>query len=135
MLPFRRIGYLGIKAKRFSERNTNLYGQDWGIGFIVNNQLISRDEALKYYEESYRSHLEKNPQLLEYIINHAADVYDTDPSNIESGLNWHHQEGSQTHLQDIAVRRVLAGLKLKFKGQRLLQIREKDSELAQSRQN
>jgi nicotinate-nucleotide adenylyltransferase len=58
----------------------------------------------------------------------ASDVYDIQPSNVESGLDYHKQECTATHLQDIAVRRVLVRLGRSFKGDHLVQIRGHESE-------
>ena len=38
--------------------------------------------------DAYFEYFRKRPELLEYLLEVASNVYDDDPSNVESGLNY-----------------------------------------------
>ncbi len=80
-----------------------------------------------HYENSYFEFMKNNKPILDWLINTAKDVYDNDISNINSKTDYSIQETKSTHIQDIAVRRVIQRMNLEFKGQELIQIRGKDS--------
>jgi len=126
------IGRPGFAGKRKLERREELQEKfgtaNWQIVHLVEGKLLSREKALQYYEEGYFHFFEKNPEILEWLIATAEDIYDTAPSNIKSGLDYTIQETASIHLQDIAIRRVLKRLNKKFEGGRLLQIRGTDNE-------
>lgn len=128
--PVQRVTYLGGKREQFVARMDKLLGDgNWTIGYVAGGKMLSRDEALNLYEHSYVEYFKKNPEFTQRLVREARDVYDTNPSNVESGLDWHKQEDSHSHLQDIAVRRALKALGLSFHGDKLLQIRGQDSDL------
>lgn len=128
--PVQRVTYLGGKREQFVARMDKLFGDgNWTIGYIAGDKKLSRDEALSLYERSYVEFLKSNPEYTKRLLQEARDVYDTNPSNVESGLDWHKQEDSHSHLQDIAVRRAVRALGLSFQGDKLLQIRGIDSDL------
>lgn len=125
-----RVGYLGAGRDKFVGRMDKLFGADnWTIGYLVDGKPISRDEALALYQKSYTNFLKSNPEFTERLLKEARDVYDTNTSNIESGFDWHHQEDTKSHLQDIAVRRAVRDLGREFTGAKLLQIRGQESDL------
>jgi hypothetical protein len=62
------------------------------------------------------------------LIREAKDIYDTAPSNVESGLDYHKQEDARSHLQDIAIRRALKNMGLSFQGEKLMQVRDVGSD-------
>jgi hypothetical protein len=100
-----RVGYLGSKRGEFVERMDNIYGVDgWTIGYVLDGKALSRDEALQLYEKSYETFLKNNPSITHRLVHEAREIYDTAPSNVESGLDYHKQEDSRSHLQDIAIR-------------------------------
>jgi len=125
-----RSGHFGTQRDRRIEELNNRYGKGvWNLGFLLDDIVISYDDALKLYEESYFRYLWNNPTILRYVSESASDVFDTAPSNIQSGLDWYAQEDSSTHLQDIAIRRVFKRIGIRFHGERPLQIRGRNSEL------
>jgi hypothetical protein len=124
-----RVGYLGSKRGEFVERMNNIYGVDgWTIGYVLDGKALSRDEALQLYERSYEIFLKNNPSITHRLVHEAREIYDTALSNVESGLDYHKQEDSRSHLQDIAIRRAMKTLGLSFKGDKLMQVREADSD-------
>lgn len=79
------------------------YGSDnWIPAHYCDGKLISRYDGYLMYEEGYYQFLKSNPGIREWIINTASDVYDIDPSNVNSGLEYTAQEYEVTHLQEIA---------------------------------
>jgi hypothetical protein len=126
----KQVGYLGGAREKFVQRMDKLFGAgNWTLGYILNGKPISRDEALNLYQQSYTQFLKANPEFTARMLKNASDVYDTNVSNVASGFDWHHQEDSRSHLQDIAVRRAVRDLGLSFTGTRLMQIRGQDSDL------
>ena len=129
-VPVDRIGYLGGKREQFVQRMNKLYGEgNWTLGYIAEGKALDRDQALELYQKSYEAFFRANPDYTQRMLREARDVYDTNVSNVSSGLNWHAQEDSRSHLQDIAVRRAVKELGLAFHGDKLLQIRGLDSDL------
>lgn len=125
-----RVGYLGGGRDRFVKRMNKVFGEgNWTLGYMSEGRALDRDQALELYQKSYEAFFKNNPEYTQRMLREARDVYDTNVSNVSSGLNWHAQEDSRSHLQDIAVRRALNELGLAFQGDKLLQIRGRDSDL------
>ena len=124
-----RVGYLGSKRGEFVERMNKLYGEGaWTIGYVLDGKALTRDAALELYERSYEIFLRNNPSITHRLVNEAREIYDTAPSNVESGLDYHKQEDVRSHLQDIAIRRAMKNMGLSFEGDKLMQVREADSD-------
>ncbi|NHJ47243.1 MAG: hypothetical protein FK733_05590 [Asgard group archaeon] len=124
-----RPGYAGKKKRHRRKELLDKYGEgNWKIAHLVEDKLLSRDEALVHFENSYQDFFEKNPEILDWLVTYAEEIYDTAPSNVDSGLDYSIQETTAAHLHDIAIRRVLKKLEKKFQGKALLQIRGEESE-------
>ena len=124
-----RPGYAGKKRSLRRKELIEKFGKDsWEIRYWIDNQLLSREKALAYFENSYIEFFRKNDEILEWLITYAKDVYDTNQSNIESGLNYSIQETEAIHIHDIAIRRALNQLNKEFKGENLLEVRGENSE-------
>ncbi|MBK5113129.1 MAG: hypothetical protein KGD59_02680 [Candidatus Heimdallarchaeota archaeon] len=124
-----RPGYAGKKKKLRRKELQEKFGEgNWKFTHLVNDKLHSRGEALELYETSYYQFFKNNPEILEWLVTYASDVYDTAPSNIGSGFDYSIQETDAVHLHDIAIRRSLRKLEKKFQGEVLLEIRGEDSE-------
>lgn len=82
-----------------------------------------------FYEASYTLWFYKNLEEVDTICTYG-ECIDNAPTNVQSGLDYAKQEAFSTHIQDIAVRNVLATLGRKFEGpkDKILVIRSKDSE-------
>jgi len=123
------LGYSGNKKDQINKFYDVNFGEDqWSKAYLIDNKLSTKSEAIELYEDAYLHFLENNPSILEWLVNTASNVYDIDPSNVNSGLDYSIQECSATHLQDISVRRVLKRLGREFKGDHLIQIRGYNSE-------
>ena len=121
-------GYFGSKKQQRHAVLQQKY-PNYIIGYEWDGKLITRKSALQLYEDAYFAFLQQQPQILKWLIQTASDVYDCDPSNIDSQIDYFAQRPDQaTHLQDIAIRRVLIRLNKWFVGKRLLEVRGMRSE-------
>ncbi len=124
-----RPGYAGKKKEIRRKELQEKFGEgNWKIQHFVNNRLLSREEALEYYETSYYHFFQKNPEILEWLITYAQDVYDTAPTNVKSALDYSKQETDAAHLHDIAIRRSIKKIGREFQGDVLLEVRGENSE-------
>ena len=123
-----RPGYVGRRAAAERAARDAEYGPGrWRIAYTWEGFVLSRDEALELYAEAYRAHLERNPDVLDWLVATARDVYDLEPRDVESGTDFSIQRGEATHLQDIAVRRAVDALGRRFQGRDLVRIRGRGS--------
>ena len=129
LVPVELPGFLGArKAERFA-RWDDWWGRGrWTLAHLYRDRFCVGETAFALYEQSYRVHFERHPEVLEALVANASEVYDTSPSNIASGFDWSAQDDGPTHLQDIAVRRAVRALGRSFRGSRPLEIRGRDSE-------
>lgn len=123
----KQLGQFGSKKSAIGRDLNREYGfMSWRIAWQVENgEAIPFEKALDYYEKAYLEHFTRNPDIASYVADNFSNVYDTNEANISSGTDYSKQEGKSTHLQDIAIRRVLETLGLEFKGEKLLQIRSR----------
>ena len=124
-----RPGYAGKRKQLRRAEIERKFGKgNWKITHLIDGKLLSREEALAYFEDSYFHFFKKNPEILDWLLLSAVDIYDTAPSNIDSKLDYTIQETNAAHLTDIAIRRVISRLKKSFKGEKLIQIHGEESE-------
>ncbi len=130
----KKVPRLGAKRSEVI-RNLNIELGDlnwrfaWDLG---DGHYGDFEEAIKLYEDSYYEHLvdAKNPsdyseRKIDYLARKASDVFDTTPKNSESKLNYYIQSTPALHLQDISIRRVMAKLGMKFRGEKPIKIRSR----------
>jgi hypothetical protein len=121
-----RPGYLGGQREQKYQEWNQLYGPDnWRLAWRWQNRYLNFPQSCSIYEESYFQYLKANSQTLKELVFSASDVYDDAPSNVNSGTNYLIQETRHTHIQDIAIRRSLERLGETFRGEELIQIRDK----------
>jgi len=94
----------------------------------VQGNYLEYEEACRLYEDAYFEYFKKRPELLEYLLEVASNVYDDDPSNVESGLDYSKRGDVRTHIQDIAIRNCVKRFGRQFTGHRLIQIRDRIGE-------
>lgn len=75
------------------------------------------------YEDAYYFYLADHAEMLDQLARDARDVYDDDPRDVDSGLDYEVQTTTRNHYQDIAIRRVMARHGRRFEGAHLVQIR------------
>ena len=126
-----RPGYFGRRRDQIVLGYDTKYGAgQWRLVWIVDGGATHTfEDACKYfYEESYYLYLKDRPDDVDFICEFT-ECMDNSPTNVHSGLDYTAQEAYSTHIQDIAVRNVLARLGRSFTGKRteLLVIRSADS--------
>ena len=125
----KRLSYIGKQSKKAGQQYNKKYGKDnWKIGWKWGEDILSREEALNHYETSYVEYFRNNPERLNWLLERASDVYDIAPSDVHSGYDYNKQQGKAFHLQDIAIRRAVRDLGEEFRGDHLVQVRQKDCE-------
>jgi hypothetical protein len=122
----RSTGYVGKhRNDEWAKRDTRFGKGNWQVAWLVDGKLLEYLEVCQLYEDAYFEYLQKRPELLEYLIKTASDVYDDDPKNVESGLDYSKRGDIRTHIQDISIRRCVKRFGKAFKGNVLLQIRDR----------
>ncbi|MFI6781549.1 HD family hydrolase [Micromonospora sp. NPDC050276] len=117
-------GHLGSRrAARHAEWDARYGSGNWRLRWRVGPALHEQAAAVALYEDAYVAHLTAHPWLLETLVSTARDVWDHEPADTASGLDYTVQRGRSTHLQDIAVRRALVRLGTWFAGSELIRLR------------
>lgn len=117
-------GYFGKKRDRkYAEYDTQYGKGNWRIMWDWNGEAIPYTFECQLYEDAYYN--DSFERELEWVglIKVANEVYDIEPLDIESGLDYLVQKGPATHIQDIAVRRVVKRRGWKFEGSEPVQVR------------
>ncbi|GAB3964793.1 hypothetical protein GCM10029978_026080 [Actinoallomurus acanthiterrae] len=119
-----RPGHLGSRrAARYAEWDARYGSGNWRLRWRVGPMLHERAAAVALYEDAYVARLTGDPELLKTLVSTARDVWDHEPADTASGLDYTIQRGNSTHLQDIAVRRALVRLGSWFAGSELIRLR------------
>jgi hypothetical protein len=132
-----RPGYFGKRRDTIIARYNAAYGTDnWRLAWVApgfppgapDHAYEFANACKVFYEESYLRYLLNRLDDLDFICEFT-ECMDNSPMNVHSGLDYTAQETSSMHIQDIAVRNVLATLRRTFTGKRteLLIIRSVDS--------
>lgn len=121
-----RPGQLGKKRDELFTLWNKEYGKNnWRIAWEFGKLVLEKKEAIQIYEDAYYEFFKNNPEKLNHLITIASDIYDTDPENVNSYLDYEKQETPDNHIHDIAIRRSLIRLGTWFKGKELIRIRWK----------
>ena len=120
-----RPGYLGAKRDEITHGWDEKYGKGkWTLGWSIGNGIFTDYlGACAIYEDAYARFLESHPEIVADLVARASNVYDVEPSDVRSGLDYRVQQHGRTHVQDISIRRVLTRMGLWFRGAELIQIR------------
>lgn len=122
-LPVGRPGYFGRKRDMILRQLDAKHGAgNWTLAWVTGRRddllMLGFEAACRtWYEESYFQHLVARPGDVDLICAYE-EVIDNAESNVQSGLDYAKQEAFSTHIQDIAVRNVLARLGRRFEGVR-----------------
>ena len=120
-----RPGYLGgQRENKYREWDEKFGKNGWRLSWKWQNNYLNFVEACGVYEDAYCMFLKNNRAVLQDLVTSAANVYDDNPSNVNSGTDYKIQETRHTHIQDIAIRSSLERLGETFKGKEVLQIRD-----------
>ena len=119
-------GYVGRHRNEEWQKRDRKYGKGrWRMAWLVRGQLLDYVEACKLYEDAYFAYFKQRPELLIQLLAEARDVYDDSPSNVQSKLDYTKRGRIRTHIQDIAIRNCVKRFRKKFKGKKLIQIRDR----------
>jgi len=101
-------GFSGDDKQRRHDVLSERFGPDgWRWRFVVRGRVVSFDEAIAEYEQSYRVYLAEHPELVRWLTSTAGNVYDHSVDNVWED-NYHQPGSAANHYQDISVRRVIA---------------------------
>jgi hypothetical protein len=119
-----RPSYFGKhRDEKISEYNSHYGTGNWRLVWQWGDCVLNFLDACIIYEDSYYADSKKRPELWQQLRVEAKDIYDHEPSDVESGLDYAIQKGYATHLQDIAIRRVMVRNGWRFSGDSLIQVR------------
>lgn len=122
-------GYVGKRRNDLWAERDGKYGKgNWRTIWLVQGDYLEYVEACRLYEDGYFEYFKKRPELLEYLLEVASDVYDDEPGNVDSGLDYSKCGAVRTHIQDIAIRNCLKRFGRQFTGHKLIQIRDRVGE-------
>jgi hypothetical protein len=122
-------GYLGERRNElWAERDAKFGKGNWQSIWLVGGDYLEYEETCRFYEDAYFEYFKMRPELLEYLLEIASNVYDDDPSNVDSGLDYSKRGDLRTHIQDIAIRNCVKRFGREFKGDKLIQIRDRIGE-------
>jgi hypothetical protein len=122
-------GYVGKRRNElWAERDAQFGKGNWQSIWLTGGDYLEYEEACRLYEDAYFEYFKKRPELLEHLLEIASDVYDDDPRNVESGLDYLKRGELRTHIQDIAIRNCVKRFGREFSGHQLIQIRDRIGE-------
>jgi len=120
----RRPGYFGrSRDQKFAALDAEFGQGNWRVRWCISLPAPHRIARLSFdfeyacknfYEMSYLAYLIFNSAELDYICSFR-EVIDNAITNVDSGTDYMKQESNATHIQDIAIRKVLKRLGLNFK--------------------
>ena len=109
-IPVGLPGYAGLRKQGRQAVLDARFGPDgWRTAHYVRGQIVSKAEALREYEESYRVFLRSHPEMVEFLTTWCGNVYDDNRTNVYDA-SYEQPHTRQNHYQDISVRRVIAEL-------------------------
>jgi hypothetical protein len=109
-IPIGVPGHDGAKKETRQALLDARFGADcWRISYYVRGRIVSKSEAIREYEQSYRLHLHQHPEMVDFLVTTCGNVYDDNVSNVYD-QSYEQPHTHLNHYQDIAVRRVIAEL-------------------------
>ncbi|RJQ17312.1 hypothetical protein C4573_04640 [Candidatus Woesearchaeota archaeon] len=119
-----RPGYFG----KTRDEKLKMYDEEFGLGnwriaWMWNEASIDYHVACTLYEDAYYADSFQRQAIWMELTHQAKDVFDIHESDIQSTLDYTIQTGTATHLQDIAIRRVVLRRGWTFSGREYVQIR------------
>ena len=128
-----RPGYFGRRRDEKIQQLNALYGDGkWELRWVSSefpDGFLFKTACIMFYEHSYMEWFNLFPEELDFITTNYGECIDNAISNIQSGCDYARQEAFSTHIQDIALRNVIADSEMEFKGpkNKILVIRSSDS--------
>ncbi len=119
-----RPGVFGTKKAEILQQYDLRFGVDaWRIAHRYADQFLNFVDVCHLFEEAYLKDSFSREDLWLSLREMAKDVYDIDPSDTGSALDYLVQNNIGTHIQDIAIRNVFQTRGWSFQGTELIQIR------------
>lgn len=119
-----RPGYLGKKRDEVEVNWNQRFGKgNWKIAYEFGGLVVPREMGIELYEEGYYHFLLGNPNVLDWLVTTASDVFDTAPTNVEARFSYSQQETPNNHVHDVAIRRALLKTGNWFAGDHLVHVR------------
>jgi len=111
----KRPSYLGKKRDAFTSDMNEKYGKgNWDFAWKVGDDYWPFKKAIFLYEGAYFVEMLHEFDFWNGVLQEYSECYDNNVSNVASGLDYSKQENESNHYQDIAVRRCMLLLGLKF---------------------
>ena len=108
-----------------AKKKSAIRGRKLANCLVGRGNLLEYKEVCQLYEDAYYEFFVKRPEILEHLLEVVGEIYDDEPSNIKSGIDYLKRGAVRTHIQDIAIRNCLKRLGRNFKGKQILQIRDR----------
>jgi hypothetical protein len=103
-------GYTGNRKLIRRDYFDTIFGEDcWRESHIVRGRIVSKSEALREYEQSYRTYLHNHPHVVNFLVKYCGNVYDYQVENVLDS-DYEQPHTSQNHFQDITIRRIISEL-------------------------
>jgi len=119
-----RPGYFGRSKDRIHAEYNERYGEgNWRTAWQFGRQTLEYLVAVQLYEDGYYNDSFSRSTVWNELVHTARDVWDYEESDILSKFDYSVQNGPATHLQDIAIRRVVMRRGWEFEGDQLVRIR------------
>jgi hypothetical protein len=126
------IGQPGFAGNQRDEKRRAYdlqYGEEnWRIMWRWGEDHIPFLGACRIYEDSYFVDSHHREDVWLRLIITARNIYDHEPNDVKSGLDYLIQQSDSTHLQDIAIRSVVMRRGWRFSGNELVQVRSHKTE-------
>jgi hypothetical protein len=108
--PVGSPGFAGHRKRAWQRQLDERFGPDgWRLSHYVRGRIVSKLEALREYEQSYRLYLQSRPALVEFLVTVCGNVYDDQVRNVYDE-SYEQPHTVANHYQDIAIRRVISEL-------------------------
>jgi hypothetical protein len=109
-IPIGSPGYVGNRKSSRQEFLDQRFGEKgWRISHMVRGRVVSKAEAMREYEHSYRVYLHTHPDVARFLATFCGNVYDYDVANVFDH-DYEQPHTVRNHYQDISIRRVIAEL-------------------------
>jgi hypothetical protein len=109
-IPVGLPGHTGSKKSEWQSFLDRRFGAAyWRIAHYVRGRIVSKQEAIREYEQSYRVHLHTHPDIVNFLATFCGNLYDDNPTNVYDD-SYEQPHTHLNHYQDISVRRVMAEL-------------------------
>lgn len=119
----RSTGYLGERRNEEWKKRDILYGAgNWQMGWMVDDKYLEYPEVCQLYTNAYYEYFKMRPELFEFLLEIASNVYDDAPANVEAGTDFHNRGKTKTHIHDTAIRECVKRFGRNFRGEKLLQV-------------